>query len=517
MAVKLCKEHLRLSEALCSRYMQTTVESDVIVPDIKPDILKILQVSNEVVINRKEVQNDRIFVGGIVRMNVLYTPDNGILGSLKAISTQQEFNHSMDISGIIPGMELFIDAEAEPAEYTLVNSRKLSIRNKISLSARLINTTELDIATGVDEASAIETKCKSINIYNPCIDAVRDIIIRERLEVPQGKSAICEVLKISSRPSAIELKTLDGKAMTKGELKVCTLYCSDDDNTAPEVMEHTIPFSEILEIDGLREGMDGEADYTLKDLYFEVCQDSDGDKKILSLEATIEVEVRAFDVIDFNAIEDAYSLCHPVELKKTSYTVEQLLASNQAQATIKEPVSVPDYLPEVHRLCDCSAKPWIENVSANKDRVTVSGYINCSFLYLSEDSVSPASCFSHILPFTQHFEVMGATSNSVCEAKADMEHISCTISSGKGLEVRAIVMVSVKVVEPTSVELVSEIICNDEELLPKTPSISVYFVQKGDSLWSIAKKYRTSPDAILAANGEAPDSIKPGKCIYIFR
>ncbi len=517
MAVKLHRESFRLSEALCSRYMQTTVESDVIVPDIKPDILKILQVGNEVVINRKEVQNDKVFVGGIVRMNVLYAPDNGISGSIKAISAQQEFNHIMDINGALPGMELFIDAEADPAEYTLVNSRKLSIRSKISLSARLTSTTELDIATAVDETLAIETKCKNINIYNPCIDAARDIILRERLEVPAGKSAICEVLRVSAKPYAIELKTLDGKAMTRGELKVSTLYCGDDENCSPEVMEHILPFSEILEIDGLREGMEGDVDYTLKDLYFEVCQDSDGDKKILSIEATVEAEVRAFDVVVCHAIEDAYSPCHPVELKKTSCSVEQLVASNTNQTTIKEPVNLPDYLPEIHRLCDCPATPSIENITVGKDEVTVTGCISCSFLYLSGDLSNPAACFTHILPFTQHFDAIGATPNSVCEAKAETEHISCTISSGKCLEVRAIVSTSIKVVEPASVELVSEINCDTEATLPKPPSMSVYFVQKGDTLWSIAKKYRISPEAILSANGENPDIVKPGKCIYIFR
>ncbi len=517
MSVKLHREALRLSEVLCSRYMQTTVESDVIVPDIKPDILKILQVDSEVAINRKEVQNDKVFVAGIVRLNILYTPDNGITGSLKSISAQQEFNHTMDVSGAMPGMELFIDAEPDPAEYTPVNSRKLNVRCKISLSARLVRTTELDIATGVDEALAIETKCKNINIYNPCIDATRDIIVRERPEVPTGKSAICEILKVSAKPYAIELKILDGKAAIKGELKVCTLYCGDDENTAPEVMEHTLPFGEVLEIDGLREGMEGDADYALKDLYFEVCQDSDGDKKILSIEAAIEAEVRAFDVIECSAVEDAYSLSHPVELKKSHYSFEQLVASRNNQATIKEPVSVPDYLPEVYRLCDCSAVPSIENITADNDEVTVSGCISCSFLYLSEDSASPACCFSHILPFTQHFDVPGATRNSVCEAKAETEHISCTISSGRCLEVRAIVLTSIKVVEPTSVELVSEVVCDEEATFPKMPSISVYFVQKGDSLWSIAKKYRTSPNAILEANGNSPDIIQPGKCVYIFR
>ena len=42
MSVKLHKEHIKINEILCSEYGQTSVESDVIVPDINPDVLKVL-------------------------------------------------------------------------------------------------------------------------------------------------------------------------------------------------------------------------------------------------------------------------------------------------------------------------------------------------------------------------------------------------------------------------------------------------------------------------------------------
>ncbi len=516
MAVKLNTEHLCLNTALCSRYMQTTVESDIIVPDIKPDIMKILQASCEVAIMRKEVQPDKVFIQGVVRMNLLYAPDNNVEGSIKSISSAQEFNHSMDIPGAAPGMELFAEGEAGPAEYTLVNSRKLRLRTRIALSARLLSRSEIDIATSADEGSNIQTNCRPMRLFNPSVNASRDILIRERIEVPEGKPAICEILRLSAKPYSTELNILDNRALAKGELKVYTLYSGEGDGTCPEIMEHTLPFCESLEIDGLREGMEGEIDYCLKDIFFEVCQDSDGDRRLVSIEAAIEAQVRGFEVIECSAVEDAFSPLYPIELKRSTCHIEQLLASNTARTTIKEPVSVPDYLPEVHRVCECTATPSIENVTIDTDEVTVAGHIQCNILYLSPDPSTPACGFAHILPFCQHFDVSGTTSASVCDAKAEVEHISCTISSDKCIEVRAIVATSIKVVEPSSVELVSEIICDEETPLPKMPSVSVYFVQKGDTLWSIAKKYRTTPDKILSVNQSA-ENLVPGKCIYIFR
>ena len=75
MSIKLQNEHIRLSEVVCSKCCYSTVEGDVIVPDIKPDILKILQVDTDVAINHKTVQNDKIYVQGVVRLNILYIPD----------------------------------------------------------------------------------------------------------------------------------------------------------------------------------------------------------------------------------------------------------------------------------------------------------------------------------------------------------------------------------------------------------------------------------------------------------
>lgn len=517
MSVKLQNEHIKLSEVVCSRYCQTTVENDVIVPDIKPDILKILQVSNSVVITQKNIQPDKVYLQGIIRVNILYLPDNDDLGAVKAINANLDFNHTIEAKGAKPGMALWVDSECEPPEHTTVNSRKLNIRSKISFGVRLSQSSEIELATGIGDDEPIQLKETQLKIYNPCIDAERDIIIRENLEIPAGKPSIREALKLSVSPSSTELRLLGGKAVAKGEIKICTLYCGECEQCSIEYTEHSVSFSEILEIDGLSETMNGEIDYTLKDLNWEICQDPDGDKRIISCEIVLTAAVCAFETVECHAIEDAYGLESNIKLEKSAYTIEQLVENTAAQSTIREQINIPDYLPEIQQLCDCSAAPTIESITVDSGCVTVSGCANCNILYLSGDESAPISGFNHILSFSHSFEIQNADPNCLCDAKAEADYISCTISSGKCLEIRAIIAIDLKVMRPQSAELVSAIECVDSNPLPKFPSMIVYFVQNGDTLWSIAKRYHISVDTIKAANELESDLIKPGQRILIFR
>lgn len=517
MSVKLQKERIKLSEVVCSHYCQTTVENDVIVPDINPDILKIMQVSNSVAITQKNIQPGKVYIQGIIHANILYVPDGEDLGTVKAINTDLDFNHTIDLKDAKPEMDLWVEAECDPAEYTPVNSRKLNLRTKIGLDVRLSQSSDVDLATGIDGDEPIQLKESCLKIYNLCIDTERDIIIRERPEVPAGKPAIFEILKISAKPSSVELRLLNDKAVAKGEVKICTLYCGEGEQRCIEYMEHTVPFSEILEIDGLTEAMNGEVDYSVKNIYYEVCPDPDGDKRIINCEITLSAGVRAFETIECNTIEDAYGIQHNIELEKTLYRIEQLVECTSAQCTAKEPINIPDYLPEIHQLCDCNAVPTIENISIENGCVTVNGYSNCNILYLANDENTPLSGFNHILTFNHRFEIPGATEGCLCDATAEIEHTSCVINGGRSLELRTVIAINLKVISPQNVEVIASINCDDNVALPKPPAMIVYFVQKGDTLWKIAKRYHSSVEAIKSANKLDSDEIRPGQILFIYR
>ena len=98
MEVTLSKESINTAEVLCTKYNQTLVESDIIVPDVKPDIAKILDVNGTVSMTQKNIQQDKAYIQGTVKITVLYLPDGDVVGRVKSLTATQDFNHTIDDS-----------------------------------------------------------------------------------------------------------------------------------------------------------------------------------------------------------------------------------------------------------------------------------------------------------------------------------------------------------------------------------------------------------------------------------
>jgi len=519
MSVKLHKEHIKINEILCSEYGQTTVESDVIVPDINPDVLKVLRITQRTYVTQKTVQQDRAYIQGIVKLNILYIPESFECGRIKAINTSLDFSHVVDAKGAKPGMCITAEAECENILDTLVNSRKLNVKCTIGINVKVCVCSEKEIAVSVPEEDCLELKCSNLKLLNSTTDTDKEFWVNERLSLPSGKPAIGEILKIGGQASGTELRLTEGKAVVKGELKLSVLYSSklsEEQEGSIEFAEYTIPFTEVLDVAGIKEGMEGEIDYQLKDINHRIEDGEEGECSIIACDVLIGAFVKGTEIFEVSVIEDAYSTEGNISLEKKAYDIERLLDKSYVQIPQKEILEVPDYLPEIQKVCDITAIPSVTDVSINGDCLQVKGIINVNLLYITRSSELPVAGFDKIFEFSHNFEICSECENSVCEAKVAPEHLSYTLSGDRCLELRLINSLSVKCMSSDKTEVIDAIEENDAPLR-ELPSVIIYFVQAGDTLWDIAKRFHTSAEKIAEYNNLSSDLIKPGQKLMIFR
>lgn len=516
MGIHLVKEVMPSTEVICQKHNQTMVECDVIVPDTKPDIKKVLSINGSAHITQKLLQQDKIMVQGIVKMTVLYMPEDATTDKIKCLSASQEFNYTTDCRGAQPDMQLTAEAEAENFDSTIINSRKLNLRCVVGIGTKVSKQTPLSFATDLEtENNAIALQKKRLRLLRGTEPTECQIILREQLEFPSGKPTIGEILRITAEPSSLELCLTEGKALAKGQVKVCTLYVAENPEESIEFMEHLIPFTEILSMEGAAEDMEGDISYTMQDMYYEVRENSDMEPRLLSMELILGACVKGSEISEFDAITDAYSLGNPIEPVMQSYPIEQLLDHQTTQISLKDQAQLPPMLPPLNQVLDLHSTPRIDRISTEQGQISVYGTIHTDIMYLTTDPDTPISSFNHITEFNQVIPFPEADPRTVCDAKVFLDHSSYTLSGNQALELRFVLGLSVKALQTDQILLVDSLKECQSGDLPQQPSIILYFVQPGDSLWSIAKRYRTTIRAIQERNGLEGDLIYPGQLLKI--
>ena len=90
--MELMKESVRLSQTVYKGETRVMAEGDVVVPDIKPDILKLLQVDAVSYITNAETSDGVLNIEGCVDLTILYIPDRE--GErIRSIETVFEFSY----------------------------------------------------------------------------------------------------------------------------------------------------------------------------------------------------------------------------------------------------------------------------------------------------------------------------------------------------------------------------------------------------------------------------------------
>jgi len=501
MPVKLHKEQIKVSEILCSEYARINVENDCIVPDINPDVLKVLRVSAKAFITQKNIQQDRAYIQGVIRVNLLYLPEDDLCGKIKCINTSLDFSHFIEAKGAKQGMLLSAEAECESVTSELLNSRKLGIRCTLGINIKITSQTECEIATS-EEDNTLEIKRVPLKILSYAPDSERELVISERLELPPGKPSVYELLKTDAKAVIQEVKALEGKATVRGELKFSLLYsggAEEESEGTIEFAEFTLPFTEVVEGTEIKEGMGTEAECVAKSISCRIEAGENGDNTCLNTEILLGITVKVSELTEFFAIEDAYSTECCVALNKNAYSLERFLSSDHMQLPQKELFEVPEYLPGIKKVCDICAVPAVTDISISDGAVLVRGTINVNLLYITHSSELPVAGCECMYEFSHSFHMPEVSENAVCEASVSSEHLSYTLAGERNIELRLITAIVIKCISQDKTCLVDSVEETDEK--PETfPEVILYFVQPGDTLWSIAKRFRTSVDTLKKDN-----------------
>ena len=120
--------------------------------------------------------------------------------------------------------------------------------------------------------------------------------------------------------------------------------------------------------------------------------------------------------------------------------------------------------------------------------------------------------------FGQMMELRGVAEGDAAAVQLRLDDLDFQMLSEQEGELRAAVTMEAVVLRDETAEIVKDITPEEEAAPSPMAGAVIYMVQPGDTLWKIAKRYRTTVENILAVNEiENPDLIYPGQKLLIIK
>jgi len=472
------------------------INGDVIVPDIKPDIISVINTNGIPYIYKEDISNGRVRFDGNIDTYVVYLADNG---ETRSIQTTLSFSDTIEESNIAENAFSKQNISLENIEAKVLNERKLSIRASLKVRSEVFEKSEIDITSDFNEIENVEKLKETLNIKSVIGSNKVKTSIKEDISV-DNSYMVAELLKTDVEVTNVENKISYNKVLTKADANVKVVFLSEDGRIG--VASSTIPVMSFIDIDKVADTHTCNVEYFIRNMLFKA---NSKEQHSITCQIDFEVWCDAFETKTVDVIQDMYGIRNTIDFTKRDVEVQVESKDNCERININERILVEDLL----NICDVSCRPKI--VARNKS----GNFVNCECelamtVYYEADNRNGLNVKNITLPFmvkaddeSDDFEFVVSRKNFT----ASQENVNCDIEILARCSNNSLKRITV-------IDDVSCRECDEEDEY----KMFMYFVKAGDTVWEIAKRFKVCMSDIIRLNNlECPDKLKVGDRLYIMR
>ena len=500
-----------LSKTVLKKNVSKKVEWDFNVPDSKNDILKILSQTLEGTVLEYDLKETSFNAKIRVHANILYIADAGEGGGDPAIVALES------VETIVLKTEVPRDIEWDFANVSLslknlapvlINSRKAGVRANADLMVSLVKNVmlpEIDC-----EGRQIETRTKEIETYLSVISTDDKIPVSLNLPLPSGNPSVFEILKTDLSIKNKDLKPISNKAVLKGDIETTVLYVSVD-NTI-ETAEFSSPFTEIVDVAGLSDELELVFDSKVYKNEVSVQENENNEPRSISINGNIDLKITANKRMNQTVIVDAYSPLYQDNSKRDILEYEEMSGVMSDSVMIKEVVYFEDI--NISEIIHIITESAVKKAEINGNKVDVSGVLSANVFIKTENGITSAMKEAAFSCSQDGFKNKSYDNVFV---NSELANVSYNIVGSNAIEIRAALALETRLSKVSKLDYICDIQLDEtkKQAVNRAPIVA-YFLKEEDSLFSVAKKFRTTTDKIREINGIEDESrLKAGQYIII--
>lgn len=514
--MELKREDMKRMRIKSQATSQVTFDADINVPDVKPDVGRMIQNKGKVVIDEVRLFQGHASVSGNLQVELLYvSEDTGKIFSMQASLPMDE---TLNLEGIADGDKMCLRWEIEDLSLHLIHSRKLNIKSIVTLYATVDEVTGVRLPVSVENED-VSLKKKNVRLLSLAVHKKDTLRIREEITLAANKPNIAELIWSTLEIRGLELRPEHNRIKARGELAVFVLYVGDDESSQMQWLEYTLPFTGEVECQGSNEDMISQIETSILSQSLEVKPDADGEERILFADLVLEMDMKLYQEEEHELLLDVYTPKKELLPKSHTEELESLLISNFSRCRLTDQIEMKESQGKVLQICHSQGRVKVDKTKIVENGIQVDGVVHMKILYIIGNDEMPFYSMEAMIPFSHVIEANGITEDCVYHLRTDLEQLSTTMVDSNRLEVKAVVGLNALVLCRQEMPIIDQI--EEQPLNPETlrsmPGVTVYMVKPSDTLWDIARRHYTTVEEIMELNELKDTCILPGQPLLLVK
>lgn len=486
------KDCISVCETAFQASAEHPIDCDVTLPEYMPDIVRILRCSATPGVQSHQINGDRITAECECLVKVLYICEEG---KIRCFDQTLHFSKQIELKSADTVTDICIGAKTDYVNYRVSGQRKFQVHGAVTIFGKANGKKQYDFISDVN-GGGITARCECDEICDLVSVTEKTFAISETVETGTLSEPIGAIISHCAVAVIDELKIISNKLFLKGEMTVRTAFTGQE-SCQVQTLENTVTINQIIESPDITENCDVDALLSVMSLEVRSRFDSAGDKNLLDISATLGFSACAYCSRQVTSVKDAYSIKYESQLKKSiiySPVLEEkiddtFLCRGTADLSTTGMTKVLSFI------CHNTTSSF----AVLEDGIAIRGEVTADIIY--EDASGEISFAQRQIPFEYKRPLQSGGDTLTCKPHCSATASSYVISENNKLDVRIEIHVHGFVFSEKEKSVVTEISVDKSKAKAiKTASLTVYFAECDESLWSIAEKYNTTIDAIMREN-----------------
>ena len=488
MELQATMRRIGLTQTIFDDFDERPVDCDFMLPDFLPDMAAVLKCTMKPVVQSHQISGDRVMADGTVYLNVLYLDEGR--KCVRSFENAQSFTSVFTVKDLSAGDRITLSAKPNYVNCRATSPRRVDIHG--AFSVKLVVTSRVDTEViETAEARDLYTKGCKIAYTADGGSAEKSFTINEVLELESELPAEM-IVRNEAHISISDCKQLPGKAVIKGDLLLKTVYATDTVAGTLCQAKHSIPFSQILDVEGLSEETLCECHGEIVSCDVRLSQNPNGESRLLSISVKSVLSLQCFVQGACELLTDAFHTVYPLTLTTQRIMPSCITNLSREIVTVQQSLSLPDG--GITEILDV----WSEVVSVSCQDGTLEGQLLVQLI--GRDANGMVSYYERPLDMT----VPIADACDQAAVSADVLETEYTLA-GDRLELRIRLQLCRRISVAESHLAITALQADESTPHPCTQGmencqVKVCFAAAGDSLWEIAKAEHASPIALMKEN-----------------